>query len=44
LYPSLPARDYPLIAVLVIVSALVASVYPGIRAVRLSPVAAIRTY
>jgi putative ABC transport system permease protein len=44
LYPYLPAGEYLWIAALVVLTALASSIYPGLRAVRLNPVAAIRTY
>jgi putative ABC transport system permease protein len=44
IYPSLPFREYPIIAVLVVLSAILASIYPAVKAVRLNPVNAIRTY
>ncbi|MFH1011170.1 MAG: FtsX-like permease family protein [bacterium] len=44
IFPSLPFREYPIIALLVILSAILASIYPAVKAVRLSPTSAIRTY
>jgi putative ABC transport system permease protein len=44
LYPALPAIAYPLMAFFIVVTAIIAALYPGIRAVRLEPVKAIRTY
>jgi putative ABC transport system permease protein len=44
IYPAWQAHDYLLIGVMVVITALVAAVYPGIRAARLNPVEAIRTY
>jgi putative ABC transport system permease protein len=44
LYPALPAVAYPLLAFFVVATAIIASLYPGIRAIRLEPVKAIRTY
>ncbi|MBD3168304.1 MAG: FtsX-like permease family protein [candidate division Zixibacteria bacterium] len=44
LYPYLPAGEYPVVALMVVVTAVVASIYPGIKAIRLNPVEAIRTY
>lgn len=44
LYPMLPAAQYPWVAMLVVFTASVASLYPGWRAVRLDPVTAIRSY
>ena len=43
-YPVLEWIAYLNITILVILTALVSAVYPGIKAVRLNPVAAIRTY
>ena len=43
-YPVLAAAEYPRIAIMVIVTAVIASIYPAIKAVRLNPVEAIRTY
>jgi ABC-type lipoprotein release transport system permease subunit len=43
-YPYLPASEYPRIVLLVLATALVSSVYPGIKAVKLRPAQAIRTY
>jgi putative ABC transport system permease protein len=44
LHPSLPAVAYPAMALFVVVTAVVAALYPGFRAVRLDPAKAIRTY
>lgn len=44
LYPVLPFSEYPKVVTLVIVTALVAAIYPGVKAVKLNPVQAIRTY
>jgi putative ABC transport system permease protein len=43
-HPVLPAAQYPWVVALVVLTAVVASVYPGWKAVRLDPVRAIRTY
>jgi putative ABC transport system permease protein len=43
-YPVLPVARYPWVVLLVAVTAMVASIYPGWKAVRLDPVRAIRTY
>lgn len=43
-HPFLPAGQYPWVVVLVVATALVASLYPGWRAVRLDPVRAIQSY
>jgi putative ABC transport system permease protein len=44
LHPALPAIVYPLMALFVVATAIAAALYPGIRAVRLEPAKAIRTY
>ncbi len=44
IYPAWRAYDYLTIGVMVVITALVAAVYPGIRAARLNPVEAIRKY
>jgi putative ABC transport system permease protein len=44
IYPFLPLSKYPTVVALVIATALVSATYPGIKAVRLNPVQAIRTY
>ncbi|MGD8628062.1 MAG: FtsX-like permease family protein, partial [bacterium] len=44
LYVSVPAGMYAALPLLVVVTALLSAVYPGIKAVRLSPVRAIRTW
>jgi len=44
IYPVMPFAEYPWVVLLVIVTAMVASLYPGWRAMRLDPVRAIRTY
>ncbi len=44
LYPTVPLREYPVVVMLVVLTALVASIYPGWKAVRMNPVEAIRTY
>jgi len=44
LYPVLPAADYFSIAFMVVITAIAAAIYPGIKAVKLNPVQAIRTY
>jgi ABC-type lipoprotein release transport system permease subunit len=44
IYPVMPATEYPWVVLLVIATAIVASLYPGWKAVRLDPVRAIRTY
>jgi putative ABC transport system permease protein len=44
IYPTMPAAQYPGVVLMVIITAIVASVYPGLKAVRLNPAEAIRTY
>ena len=44
LYPQWQADDYMVIGLMVVVTAIVAAIYPGIKATRLNPVEAIRTY
>lgn len=44
IYPTMPAAQYPGVVFMVIITAIVASIYPGLKAVRLSPAQAIRTY
>jgi putative ABC transport system permease protein len=44
LYPSVPLFIYPLIASFVIATALVAAIYPGVKAARLNPTRAVRMY
>jgi putative ABC transport system permease protein len=44
LYPFIPTRMYFEIAILVILTALGAAVYPGIKATKLNPASSIRTY
>ena len=43
-HPVLPVARYPWVVLLVVVTAMVASIYPGWKAVRLDPARAIRTY
>jgi putative ABC transport system permease protein len=44
LYPMLPASTYPLITVMIIITAIAAAIYPAMKAIRLNPATAIRTY
>jgi ABC-type lipoprotein release transport system permease subunit len=44
IYPTLSFGEYPSVLGLLMVAAVLASVYPGIRAIRLNPADAIRTY
>ena len=43
-YPVLKSAEYPRIAIMVVITALAASIYPAIKAIKLNPVEAIRTY
>lgn len=44
LYPVLPFNFYPVITLMIIFSAIIAAIYPAIKAIRLKPATAIRTY
>jgi ABC-type lipoprotein release transport system permease subunit len=44
IYPVLAGMAYLNVTVLVILTALISAIYPGIKAIRLNPVTAIRTY
>ncbi len=44
LYPQLTGAEYPLVGVLVVATAVLGAIYPSIKASRLSPVQAMRTY
>lgn len=44
LYPVLPFTFYPVITLMIIISAIIAAIYPAIKAIRLKPATAIRTY
>lgn len=44
LYPVLPLSFYPVITLMIIVSAVIAAIYPAIKAIKLKPATAIRTY
>ena len=44
MYPVVPFREYGVIVGLVILTAIAAAIYPAWKAIRLSPVRAIRTY
>jgi ABC-type antimicrobial peptide transport system permease subunit len=44
IYPHLPLVEYPKLLLLVIVVAVLSAIYPAIRAVKVNPVKAIRTY
>lgn len=43
-YPQMPVGEYPRLALLVIVVAVLSAIYPAIKAVKVNPVTAIRTY
>jgi len=43
-YPYLPVSQYPKIILMVVATAVIAAVFPGIKALRLNPIQAIRTY
>jgi ABC-type lipoprotein release transport system permease subunit len=43
-YPFVPFSEYPKVVILVMLTAFISSIYPGIKAVRLNPIKAIRTY
>jgi ABC-type antimicrobial peptide transport system permease subunit len=44
LYPRLIGSEYPFVALLVLVTAALGALYPSIKASRLEPVRAMRTY
>lgn len=44
LFPGLPGEFYPMLFVMIIITAVLSAVYPAIKAVRLNPASAIRTY
>lgn len=44
LFPSLPGNFYSVLFVMIIITAIVSAIYPAIKAVRLNPASAIRTY
>ncbi|MCP4633718.1 MAG: ABC transporter permease [candidate division Zixibacteria bacterium] len=44
IYPVLPIATYPVIGLLTVFTAIISAIYPGVKAVRLNPVTAIRTY
>jgi putative ABC transport system permease protein len=44
LYPSLPASAYPTLTIMILVTAIFSAVYPALKAIRLNPSEAIRTY
>jgi putative ABC transport system permease protein len=44
LFPGLPVEFYPLLFVMIIFTALISAVYPAVKAIKLKPASAIRTY
>jgi putative ABC transport system permease protein len=44
LFPGLPGEFYPILFVMIIITAILSAIYPAIKAVRLNPASAIRTY
>lgn len=44
LFPGLPVEYYPVLFVMIIITAVASAVYPAVKAVRLNPASAIRTY
>jgi putative ABC transport system permease protein len=44
LYPVLPASTYPLITIMIILTAIAAAIYPALKAIHLNPASAVRTY
>ena len=44
LYPIMPIEMYVELGILIILTALCAAIYPGLKATRLNPAEAIRTY
>ena len=44
LFPSLPADFYSTLFVMIIVTAIISAIYPAIKAIKLNPASAIRTY
>lgn len=44
LYPSLPFSTYPTLTLMIIFTAIISSIYPAVKAIRLNPAEAIRTY
>lgn len=44
LFPTLPVSYYPVLFIMIIVTAVASAVYPAIKAVKLNPAAAIRMY
>ncbi len=44
LYPSLPFSTYPTLTLMIIFTAIFSAIYPAIKAIRLNPAEAIRTY
>ncbi len=44
LYPSLPLSAYPTLTLMILLTAIFSAVYPALKAIRLNPSEAIRTY
>jgi putative ABC transport system permease protein len=44
LFPSLPGNFYSTLFIMIIITAIVSAIYPAVKAVRLNPASAIRTY
>ncbi len=44
LFPGLPSEFYPVLFVMIIITAVISAIYPAVKAVRLNPASAIRTY
>lgn len=44
LFPGLPGEFYPVLFVMIIITALASAIYPAIKAIKLNPASAIRTY
>ncbi len=44
LFPGLPVEFYPILFVMIIITALASAVYPAVKAIKLNPASAIRTY
>ncbi len=44
LYPSLPFSTYPTLTLMIISTAIISAIYPAVKAIKLNPAEAIRTY
>lgn len=44
LFPTLPVSFYPVLFIMIIITAVASAVYPAIKAIKLNPASAIRTY